>query len=346
MTRKERVCAALNHQPVDRLPTDYWGVPEITEKLMRHLGAKDDIEFADKLGIDKIMTVEPKLIANRQNMWDITFKQIPLPDGSGYYDEPESFRLAECETIDDIEECYEFPRTDMYDYAVVAKQCDKYKDFALEGGYTSLTYFYEMLRGTEQMMMDFIANPPLARYILKRIYDFCSEHTKNILEAAQGRIAFAQMTDDLGSQNGLLMSPQMIDSYLRGYYDDMAFLIKTYGAKVFHHDDGAMCEIMPWLIERGVDVLNPLQWHLPGWDLHEMKQKYGKQVCFHGGVDNQYVLPFGGVEEVRGEVRTCIDALFADGTGYILAPCHNIQAITPVENVLELYRVAREHGKR
>ncbi len=346
MTRKERVLAALHHQEVDRVPTDYWGVPEITNTLMRYLDAKDDIEFADKLGIDKVMLAEPVLVAERQNMWDITMKKIPLPDGSGYYEEPEFFPLAGCSTIDEVEASYMFPTTDMYDYSVIAEQCRRYADFAIEGGYTSLTYHYEMIRGTEQMMLDLIENPALAKYILMRIQEFCFNHSKKILEAADGQVTFTQMTDDLGSQNGLLMSPQMIDEYLRDYYDQTVAMIKSNGSMVFHHDDGAMCDIMPWLVERGIEILNPLQWHLPGWDLKEMKEKYGSRICFHGGIDNQYVLPFGTTEEVRKEVSDCIEALFSDRTGYILAPCHNLQAITPVKNILEMYRAAREMSAR
>ena len=95
----------------------------------------------------------------------------------------------------------------------------------------------------------------------------------------------------------------------------------------------------------GVPEMNPLQWHLPGWNLAKAKGDFGDKVCFHGGVDNQEVLPFKGPEEVRKEVRACMDALYADKTGYILAPCHNVQAITPVENVLAMYDEARAYSR-
>ena len=344
MTRKERVLAALNHEPVDRVPTDFWGVTEIIQKLMDHLRAADDIELADKLGIDKVMVVDPPLINDRQNMWDITYKKVPLAGGFGYYDEPEFFPIGDCVTIDDIESVYEWPRPDMYDYSVVDEQCERYKDFAIEGGYTSLTYHYTMIRGIEQMMVDFIDNPELAKYILMKIQGFCLEHSRRILEVGDGRINYTQMTDDLGCQAGLMMSQDMVDGYLRDYYDQTITMIHSYGAKAFHHNDGAMTKLMPWLMERRIDILNPLQWHLPGWDLKELKEQYGKSICFHGGIDNQHVLPFGTVDEVREEVEACLDALFTDRTGYILAPCHNIQAITPVENVLAMYERAREYS--
>jgi len=70
-----------------------------------------------------------------------------------------------------------------------------------------------------------------------------------------------------------------------------------------------------------------------------------RALCFHGGIDNQRVLPFGTPEEVRQEVRRAIDALAGDGTGYILAPCHNLQAVTPVESIVAMYDEAWRYGK-
>ena len=346
MTRKERIIAALKHQETDRVPMDYWGVPEITEKLMTCLDAKNDIELADKLGIDKIMVVEPPLIVERKNMWDIPYIKVPLNDGSGFYDEPETFPIGEYETIDQIEEHYTWPTTSMYDYSVVPDLCEHYKDFALEGGYTSLTYYYELLRGTERMFLDFIENPALAKYIIGKISEFCFEHSKKILELGDGRITVTQMTDDLGAQKGLLMSEAMIDDFLREYYDKYIAMIKSFGSMVFHHNDGDMCKVMPWLIDRGIEILNPLQWHLPSWDLDFMKKTYGKEICFHGGIDNQYVLPFGTEREVIAEVEACIDSLYCDRTGYILAPCHNLQAITPVENIIAMYSHAKSYSEK
>jgi len=120
MTRKERVIAALNHEPVDRVPTDYLAEPEMTQKLMKYLGAKDDIDFWNKLVIDKVVLIDPPFIGNRQNMWDITYKKIYVAGGQGSYDEPEFYPLGGLDTIDEIESKYEWPRPDMFDYSALA----------------------------------------------------------------------------------------------------------------------------------------------------------------------------------------------------------------------------------
>jgi len=135
----------------------------------------------------------------------------------------------------------------------------------------------------------------------------------------------------------------MIKDYLDAYYRENIAMIKSYGAAVFHHNDGAMAEAIPWLDDMGIDILNPLQWHLPGWDLADIKRKYGDRICFHGGIDNQFVLPFGTPEDVEAEVKACADALYGDRTGYILAPCHNVQVITPACNIVRMYEAAAKY---
>ena len=122
-------------------------------------------------------------------------------------------------------------------------------------------------------------------------------------------------------------------------------LCHEFGIKVFHHDDGGCRPFLPLLIEMGIDILNPIQWTCPGMDMQELKSEFGDKICFHGAIENQRILPFGTPEEVRGEVRHCIDALASDGTGYILASCHNLQVNTPVENIIAMYDEAWQYGK-
>jgi len=347
MTSRERVLAAIRHQPTDRVPLDYWGVGEVTDKLMTHFGVNDFLGLSKAMDIDMIMGVDvPMIKEDRHGCWDVENKVIPLPDGSGFYDEPVCFPIEDCESIDEIEANYEWPTTDMFDYSGVKRQAEEFhrQGFAVSGGYISHTYFYSVIRGIEQMLVDFAGDPEIAEYILFKLNEFASAHTRKILEAGDGLIDISQVTDDFGSQRGLLMSQSMIERYFGKYYDENIAMIKEFGAHVFHHDDGAVMELVPWIADKGCEILNPLQWHLPGWDLEKLKADHGDKLCFHGGIDNQLVLPFQGPEEVKEEVRTCIDTLYSNNTGYILAPCHNIQAITPIENILTMYEYAKEYG--
>jgi uroporphyrinogen decarboxylase len=97
------------------------------------------------------------------------------------------------------------------------------------------------------------------------------------------------------------------------------------------------------MIEMGIDILNPIQWRCRGMEREGLKRDFGKSVVFHGGMDNQHTLAFGSLEEVRREVRDNIRIL-GEGGGYILAPCHNIQAVSPPENIVAMYKTGYEEG--
>jgi uroporphyrinogen decarboxylase len=112
-------------------------------------------------------------------------------------------------------------------------------------------------------------------------------------------------------------------------------LIHSHGKKVLFHTDGAARDFVPHLIESGVDILNPIQHICPGMDRAELNRDFGDRVIFHGGVENQHVLPYGSVADVRAETVKCLETL-GQGGGYIPSSCHNIQAGTPVENILAM----------
>jgi uroporphyrinogen decarboxylase len=117
----------------------------------------------------------------------------------------------------------------------------------------------------------------------------------------------------------------------------MADLARSFGVHIFYHTDGAARAFIPDLIDVvKIEVLNPLQWRCPGMELENLVKGFGDRIAFHGGIDNQHTLPFGRPDEVIREVRDAART-FADSR-WICAPCHNIQAVTPTENILAMYQ--------
>ena len=139
------------------------------------------------------------------------------------------------------------------------------------------------------------------------------------------------------------MSLEHIREFLAPGMKRVIELAHQAGAYVFHHSDGAVRPWIPEAIALGMDVLNPVQWRCKGMEREGLKRDFGDRLVFHGAMDNQYTLPFGSVEEVRQEVIDNIRIL-GEGGGYILAPCHNIQAVGPAENVVAMYEMAYEYG--
>jgi len=351
MNSRERILAAINHQPVDRIPTDLWATGEVIEKLRRHFGPDADLDaelhldgFAG-VGAEYIGPPLPPVAAGETvDYWGIRTRLVPHEGGA--YAEQCHFPLAAATTIDELR-AYNWPRPEWFDYSGMrAKAQAGARTKAVQCGYMAPFYYHNLLRGLEQSLIDPLADPEFTHYLLGRISDFFYEHHRRMFEAAAGLIDVAQVTDDLGSQTGPLISLELYREFYAPHHRRFITLCHEFGIKVFHHDDGSCRQFLPDLVAMGIDILNPIQWTCPGMDRTELKAEFGHRLCFHGGVENQRILPFGTPEGVRAEVRRCIDTLAADGTGYILAPCHCLQVVTPVENIIAMYDEAWQYGKR
>jgi len=191
--------------------------------------------------------------------------------------------------------------------------------------------------------MDLVLNPELVHYCLDKLFDLAYEATRRIFEQVPGQVLLSYVAEDLGSQESLLFSPAQIHEFLLPRMKRMMDLVHSAGAYVFHHTDGAVRPIIPHLIETGIDVLNPIQWRCKGMEREGLKRDFGGRIAFHGGVDNQYTLAFGTVDEVKQEVIDNLRIL-GEGGGYILAPCHNIQAVSPPQNVVAMYETGYAEG--
>lgn len=352
MNSRTRMLAAINHQPVDRIPTDIWMTPEVAQRLLAHFGsnqaAMEELHIDGFAGAGPLPYIGPAIPAGDDgetlNFWGIGMKAVAYE--TGVYYEQSRAPLAECRTIDDLAR-YQWPSADWFDYSHLREgACRSREHHAVQCGNMAPFYYHNLLRGLETSLIDPLDDEEFTHYLLQRISDFFYDHHRRIFEACDGCIDVAQVTDDYGGQTGPLISLDAFRTFYRPHLHRFIDLCHEFGIKVFHHDDGAMRSFLPDLIEIGIDILNPVQWTCPGMDLAELKQEFGSRICFHGAVENQQILPFGTPEEVRAEVRKNIDILAADGTGYILAPCHNLQPITPIENIIAMYDEAYHYGSR
>ena len=191
--------------------------------------------------------------------------------------------------------------------------------------------------------MDLALYPEIVHYCLDQLFELAYQNTLRIYEAIPGKVMITYVAEDMGSQEGLLFSPAQIHEYLLPRMKRIMDLAHQAGAYVFHHSDGGVRRIIPDMIGAGIDVLNPIQWRCKGMGREGLKRDFGDKLIFHGGVDNQYTLAFGSVQEVRQEVLDNLRILGAGG-GYILAPCHNIQAVSPAENIVAMYETGYEYG--
>jgi uroporphyrinogen decarboxylase len=352
MNARERMLAAINREPVDRVPTDFWGTAEVRQRLLERFGTWEDVRGA--LHIDGMAGLEVAYVGppppepppgeTVDPVW--RFRRRNVDYGTGVYAEQSDYPLATAETVDDLER-FAWPVAAWFDCAHMRTAAEQARARqAVQCGYMAPFYYHNQLRGLEESLMDPLIRPEFTHHLLQRITDsFYAQHRK-MFESCEGLIDVTQVTDDYGSQAGPLIGLEVFREFYRPHLRRLIDLAHEFGIKVMHHDDGAMRDFLPDLVDMGIEILNPVQWTCPGMDLAALKRDFGSALCFHGGVENQRILPFGTPEEVRAEVRHCVDALASDGTGYILASCHNLQPVTPLENILALYDEAHRHGRR
>jgi uroporphyrinogen decarboxylase len=192
-------------------------------------------------------------------------------------------------------------------------------------------------RGIEYFLCDLAANPDFSKNILDTIIRKNMVMLENItsIEEIDGIL----LGSDWGSQQNMLMSPQVWRELIAPGEKKEYDLIKGAGKDVWVHSCGNIEAIMPDLIELGLDVLNPLQPEC--MDIYDIKNKYGKDLTFYGGVSTQQSLPFGTPEEVKREVEKVATAL-AEGGGYITSPSQEIQEDVPFDNILAFHEKAVE----
>ncbi|MQY60146.1 MAG: uroporphyrinogen-III decarboxylase-like protein [Clostridia bacterium] len=345
MTPRERWLAVLKGQKPDRVPMDYWATEEATKKLINYLKCDNEEELFKRLHIDRVITVEPGYIGpslpEDTDIFGCCFQGVSY--GTGVYRECIYHPLAKYQTVKEIKQSYQWPSPDWYDYSEIRGQIMGKEDYPIRGGGSEPFLTYKNLRGQEQALIDLILNPEMVHFCLDKLFSLCYKNTLRIYEAIPGKIMITYVAEDLGSQEDLMYSPEQIHQFFIPRMKRMMDLAHQAGAFVFHHSDGAIRKIIPDMIEAGMDVLNPIQWRCKGMEREGLKRDFGDKVVFHGGMDNQYTLAFGSKEEVREEVIDNLRIL-GKGGGYILAPCHNIQVVSPPENIVTMYETGYEYG--
>jgi uroporphyrinogen-III decarboxylase len=170
---------------------------------------------------------------------------------------------------------------------------------------------------------------------------------ERIAQVVGGRVT-AVMTSfaDYGMQTGPLISPKTYRTVYKPFNKAVNDWVHRHTPwKTFMHCCGSVRDLLGDFIEAGFDILNPVQTSAARMDPSELKKTFGERLTFWGGgVDTQRTLPFGTPDLVRQEVRERIRT-FGPGGGFVFNPVHNVQAGTPMENLLAMYEAVREYGR-
>jgi uroporphyrinogen decarboxylase len=353
MTSRERVLNTINHKQPDRPPVFATLTPQAAEKLSKAL----DLPFEEP--IDSLLSTRishTKLLTKLGNdcvciaaCYPENFPTRVLEDGTlmnewgmkfvdtGLYSEFKEYPLESAQSVKDIED-YPFPdpfAPGRFDEA--EKTIKKYaKDYAIVADLE--TSFFETswyLTGLEKILMDLMMEEDHIFALLDKVMEINTEIGKKLI-ALGADILWAG--DDFGSQNGMILSPELWRKVFKPRIKHMFEEFRKVNSeiKIAWHSCGSILPIIPDFIEIGLDILNPLQPLAHGMEPEFLKNTYGKDLVFFGGIDIQDLLPNKTPEEIKKEVRRRIQ-IYGNGGGYINAPAHNIQDDTPIENILAYF---------
>ena len=344
-TPRERWIKVLNGEKPDRVPCDFWSTSEVMSRLFGDLGCSSERELWEHLNIDRLVPIYPSATnpaTGSKEVWGLDYREVSYRGGEGVYLEVQSHPLSSAETVADVEN-YPWPSPAWWDVSDLRARCEEWTDYPIIGGEYEPFYLYCSLRGMERAMEDLVLNPAIVEAALDRIFWIHESIFRRTLDEIGDRIQLMEVSEDLGQQRSLLMSPEAFRKFLKPNMERMTEIVHSHGVKVLHHDDGAIRPIIPDLIDIGIDVLNPIQWRCSGMEREGLARDFGADLVFHGGIDVQQTLPLGTPQDVRDEVAESI-RIFSNCRGYILTSCHRIQTDVPAENILAMYGAAEEFG--
>jgi uroporphyrinogen decarboxylase len=357
MTKRERFRNTVEHKKVDRPIFDLYGSPQTmimnqstVEELKKILGITGDYDgegfiderILEKFNIDTRMTGgfpfpqhEPQkwIDGNYVTGWGYGDRYFPLKD----------------KNLDDIKK-FPFPKASdinpivFGEYRKHAKNLYENTDYVIVAQHPCYGVF-ELgcwMFGYDDFLYRLAAEPETVHWFFEKILSYQKDVIKLYYGAVGEYIHCTTSGDDFGTQHGLFMSVKMFDELISPYMKERIHYTKTFTEAYFqHHTCGSVYELIPLLINCGVDILNPIQPNAYQMEPEKLKAVYGSQIAFWGGVDTQDLLVNGTIEEVKSEIKRILTIFDTDG-GYILSPAHCIQDDVPPVNIVAIYEAANE----
>ncbi len=345
---RRRVMTALDHRAPDRLPFA-WGfgpTAELSVVLERDLASRGvSWRHLREQSTDIVWTgpayvgPPPRNGVPGVGLWGINVKRQSYERGS--YDEFTDFPLAGA-TDPCVLEDYPWPDPQAYAFESFAAEIERRNPgrtrAALCGGGNPFE-IYCWMTGLEEAMVNLLTAPEVVDAAMERITGFFETKLQRQLQASGGLVDLVFFADDLGSQNGLLISRELYRDRLQPFHRRLMETARRWApdARRMFHSDGAVFEILPDLIDAGVEVLEAVQTDAAGMEPERLKAAYGDRMSFHGAISVQKLLPWGSAADVTTEC-TRLGAVLGQQGGYIAAPAHAIQVGTPTDNVLAMLR--------
>jgi uroporphyrinogen decarboxylase len=380
MTSRQRLLTALNHQEPDRVPIDLGGNQTGIHKfayqaLVNHLGIDDPIVIMDAVqqlarpceAVLERFHVDTRYIAagaasdwrggivhqtRDGRLWhDLTDEfgvRWSMPDDQPLYMDITLNPLADA-TIDDLAD-YPWPKGDdpgrFAGLRPRALELKRQTPYAVVSGISGVVYeICWYMRGLEQWLMDTLTQPEFCEALLDRTLGFWLDWLRAFLDEAGDVVDVIMIGDDLAGQKGPLFRPDFYRRVIKPRHKRLVQYIRSRTeAKIWYHTCGSCVKYIPYLLDNGIDILNPVQISAKDMAPAALKARFGQRLVFWGGaIDTQHVLPTASPETVREHVRRNLE-IWMPGGGYVFSNVHNIQAAIPPESIVALLDAAYDFG--
>lgn len=352
MKPRDRVLTAMRRRVPDKVPREVVFTPPMMEEFRRQTGASDPADYFD-------LEVRSVSLAPSRKQVDFSSYLGPLPPGawvnewgighvhgSMYHFHDYVHPLEKISSVEEVR-AYPFPDvTAEYRYSGMADEVADWhqRGYAVQAelpNYSGTLFECAwLLRGMENLLVDFLTNPKLAAALLDRL---TASGIESATRLSQAGVDILLTGDDVAAQRGMLMSPGLWRKWLRPRMAEIIAAAKKVNPDllVFYHSDGNLEPVIRDLIEIGIDILNPVQPEC--MDPAALKREYGNHLAFWGTIGIQTTMPFGTPEEVRATVKERIDTVGQTG-GLLLAPTHVIEPDVPWRNVMAFFEAVEEYG--
>jgi uroporphyrinogen decarboxylase len=356
MTPRQRVLTAMRRQVPDRVPKwiDYASfAPGLMEIFKQKTGAESPEEYFDyelrtvcfkptmrMTGLDRYI---PRNFPEDTEI-DWNWGNILIRGKHKNVYRTWHYALAEAETAEDMEE---YPMPDFlekYRWEHIKDEVEQFhkREYAVMGAMSQTLFEVAWgVRGFEDFLVDMMINKEMTRVLLDRITDMRCQQARIFAEAG---VDILRLGDDVGTERGMMISRESFCEWMKPRFKKIIEEAREINPNilVFYHSDGDCREVIPDLIEVGIDILNPIQPEC--MDPAEIKQRYGDRLAFIGTIGTQTTMPFGTPEDVKNEVKLRIDTV-GKGGGLLLGPSHLLQDEVPWENVIAFFEAVEEYGK-
>ena len=344
MTSRDRVLSAFAHEEPDRVPAWCGASDEFWAKAKRELDLDDEalrVRFGDDFRRVYARYAGPPIALSPGATSATPFGVQRRGLG---YGQPMSHLLADA-ALGNVHE-YPWPDPQWMDVLQIRADAEVYGgQYAILGGDWS-PFWHDLidLLGMENMYMKMYDEPLLVDTILECLVSYYAAVSQNIFDAAAEVIDVFFIGNDFGSQGGPLLSEEMFRRFMLPHLKRLVNLGHDYNLKVMMHCCGGFAELIPALIEIGLDGLHAIQPCCRGMDLGRLKADFGDKMLFNGAIDSQHVLIEGTPKSVRRQTREVLE-IMKPGGGYVAGASHDtILEETPVENVLAMFEAIREFG--